>query len=173
MQPVGADDEVKITGLGLREAHTHAIGVFIDGGNGITEDRFDVVLNRGVDGGGQVAARQAGEFAARRAPERLDAQAGPDLAVGSDRADRLHLIAGIADGRLDSHQLRDAVAHPPEIDHVAAGAKVRRPLDQRRLMAGSVQPVRQRRARHTGSADRDFHAVNPSDRADSDVVGGR
>jgi hypothetical protein len=24
----------------------------------------------------------------------------------------LHLVAGIADGRLDSHQLRDVVAHP-------------------------------------------------------------
>jgi hypothetical protein len=128
VQSVGADDQVKLAGLGLREAHTHAIGVFVDRGNGIAEDRFDVVLDRGVDGRGEVAARQAGESVVG-APERVDAKAGSNLIVGSGRAERLHLVAGLADGRLDSHQLRDAVAHPPEINHVAAGAKVRRPLD--------------------------------------------
>jgi hypothetical protein len=54
-------------------------------------------LNRGVDGGGQFAARQAGQLAARCAPERLDAKVGPYPAVGSYRADRLHLPKPVAE----------------------------------------------------------------------------
>ena len=57
----------------------------------------------------------------------------------------------------ESHSQYALVSETPEVDHVAAGSERRRLLDQGRAMPGAVQPVRQRGAGDTGTADRDSH----------------
>ena len=159
VQSVGADDQVEIARRALLEGEPDTVAVLVDGGDAVPEDRFDLVFDRGVDGGGQVAAGQAGQVVAEHAAKDLDVDVGLDLAGGADGAKVLDLIPGGADRVLDAHALGHLVADAPEVDHVAAGAEFRRLLDHRRGVAGSVQPVGERRSCHAGTADRYLHTA--------------
>ena len=129
----------------------------VHGGDAVAEDRFDVVFDGRVDRGGQVAAGQAGQVLAEHAAEDVNAHVSFDLAAGADGAKQFNLVPGGTDRVFDAHAFGHLVADAPEVDHVAAGAELRRLLDHRRVVAGAVQPVRERRTGHAGAADRDPH----------------
>ena len=164
VQSVGTDDEVEVAGLLMLEGDMDAIAALVDGGDAVAEDRFDVVLDSGVDCGRQVAACQAGEVMADQASKNVDSQIRFDLAARPHGADTLHFVTGVEDLRLDSDALRHLVPDAPEVDHVAAGAELRCLFDQCRGVTGAVQPMRERHAGHTRAADGDSHIKIPPPR---------
>ncbi len=119
----------------------------VHGGDAVAEDRFDLVFDGAVHRGGQVAAGQADQLVAEHAAEDIDVHVGLDLAAGADGAHHLNLVPGGTDRVFDAHAFGHLVADAPEVDHVAAGAELRRLLDHRRVVAGAVQPVGERRHR--------------------------
>ncbi|CKV54633.1 Uncharacterised protein [Mycobacterium tuberculosis] len=159
VQSVGTDDQVEIARGGPFEGEPDAVAVLVDGGDAVVEDRFHLVFDRRVDRGGEIAARQAGEVVADHAAKDVDAQVGFDLAGGTDGADVFHVVTRRCDLVRDAHSFGHLVADAPEVDHVAAGAELRRPLDHCRGVAGALQPVGERRSCHAGTANRYFHTA--------------
>ena len=100
--------------------------MLVDGGDAVSEDRFDLVLDRGVDRCSQVAAGQAGEVVADHAVKDVDVDVGFDLATGTHGAKVFNLVPDGADRVFDAHPFGHLVADAPEVDHVAAGAELRR-----------------------------------------------
>ncbi|MBA8888678.1 hypothetical protein FHW12_002911 [Dokdonella fugitiva] len=159
MQSVRTDDEVEIACGGAFEAHAHAIGVLVDAGDRIAEQRFDLAVECGEDRRGEVAAPYAREPIAGEPSEHVDVEAAAAAAVCVDIAHLADLVAESTHVRQHAHPFGDVVAKPPEVDDVAALAQPRSLFDEDDLVAGTLQPPGQRRSGDTRSVDRDAHAL--------------
>ncbi len=164
MQAVRTDHQIEIACAAAVERQAHTVGMLVDRGDTVTKHRFDAIFNGGVDRRGQIATRHAGISALGNPTKRVNAEGRSDPAVGGDRANRFDLIAGVVNGLTDPHLLRDVIPDTPKIDHIPAGAKSGRPLDQGRLVASPVQPVREGWASNAGTTDGDLHADPPTSR---------
>src|SRR5690606_13139175 len=130
VQAVRADHQVEVALVAAFEAHAHAGVVRLQRCDAVAEARLHPVADRVVHDRGKVAARQAGEGAAREFVEAFGADFGLYLPVTPDCAQGVHLVPRLLHRALDAHAPRDAIAGTPEVDHVAAGAEGRRALDQ-------------------------------------------
>ena len=68
-----------------------------------------------------------------------------------------HLVTQLSNSGEQAHLLGDVVADPPEVDGIAAAAKLWRLLDEQHLVTGFPQPVGERRTGDAGPVDGNSH----------------
>ncbi|HEY2801431.1 MAG TPA: hypothetical protein VGI85_12605 [Chthoniobacterales bacterium] len=83
------------------------------------------------------------------------AQLAPDPILGVDKDNALHFVTDCAQSWDQSHPLGDFPADPPEIDHVTAGAKLRRTLDEDGGEGALEQPPGEDRSGDADTRDED------------------
>jgi hypothetical protein len=87
VQAIRADDQVEVTDLSTVEGHADAIAVVRDCANAVAENRLDVIAERAVDDGGQLASGDADVAATGPANEQLGIESGDAPAILGDLPD--------------------------------------------------------------------------------------
>ena len=159
VQAVGTHDQIEIPGLPALERDPNPVPLVRERPHGVVQDQLGGAVQGVVDRRGQVRARDThippGVAQDRRRPQRRDAV---PVAVNDSRL--LQHVATPTQLGNDAHPLGHVEPGAPEIDHVPAAAQFRRAFDQRDLMPGPHQPVRQRRPGDSGPDDENLHAAS-------------
>src|SRR5262249_39626395 len=97
MQAVGANHEVGLSRRSVIKANPHASSRLLDNRNRVTEDHFDLPIQRTVDRCRKVRAPQAEGAATRQAVQGTSHEAGARLALSIHEARLLHLVAQLSE----------------------------------------------------------------------------
>ncbi len=136
MQAVGADHQVEAAGRGVLEGDVHAVGVLVEGGDGVVEEVLDVGGGGPVQHGGQVVAEHFEVGHDAFAAEEFGGHPGDVLPVPVDQGD-----AALVDGELpdlveQAHPFDDGASGAAQVDGLAAGPGCGRALHHDGTEAG-------------------------------------
>src|SRR5690242_8922088 len=157
MQPAGADDQVEVTGGAAVEGDAHASAVVVERANAVSEYRLDTTAKSVVDDGSELAAWDAHVPPVRAAHEQLGVERGDAVSVVADLPDLAQVVAAPYHLGDYAHAVGHVEAGAPEIDEVSAAPKLGGALDERGLVAGALQPIREGRTGDPRADDQDVH----------------
>jgi len=132
MEPICSDHEIELSRAASFKLDLNFIRRLIDAFDAIAKNGFDLAVNFGEDGRGEIAARDADEMAVSHAFEYAGGKPGyafPALVDYSYLADD---ISFLFDFLQDAHAAGDLEPGAPEVDDVTAGAQAGRSLDDSR-----------------------------------------
>jgi hypothetical protein len=160
VQSVGADDQVEVADHAAVERHAYAIALVVERANAVSKHCLDPTAECAEDNRRELAARDAHVPPVGPAHEQLRIERRDALSVGVDLPDLAQVISAAQYLGHDAHAVGHIEAGTPEVDEIAALAKCRSVLDERRLVAGVLQPVSERRTGDARADDEGFQHRN-------------
>ena len=162
VQSVRADDQIDVARLCMIEFDPRACAMVIDRRNAVAEDRFHPCIQRVMDGGRDIGARQGRDAPVRKRPQRARWKASARSAECVHHPDFVGRVLQLQKTRQQAHPFHRVVANAPQVEHVAAGAQRGRLLDQQHIVAESAQPEGECRTGDTGAIDGHPHRFRSS-----------